>query len=70
MKTVRRSNLTVFARNPGTKWHYVVPSTTRAMCKFRGSEAVEISTDLEKPAADVCRNCRKYAFHFGWNGKQ
>lgn len=72
MKTVRRSSDTVFARNPGTKWHYCTDTKNgiRGMCKFRGGANVEKSDDREKPAAEVCKNCRKYAFYFGWNTRQ
>jgi hypothetical protein len=72
MKTVRRSNDTIFARNPGTKWHYATnhKGAIQGMCKFRGGPKVETSDDREKPASEVCKNCRKYAFYFGWNSKQ
>ena len=71
MKLARRSNDTVFARNPGTKWHYCTErdGVIRGMCKFQGGAKVETSQDREKPATEVCKNCRKYAFYFGWNSK-
>lgn len=70
MKQVQRPGGKRFARNGTSKWHFVYPSKRQdgyeAPCKFNTSGQTEYSDDAAKPANEVCKNCRIYAFHWGW----